>query len=167
VPAADGTFVSFAQLLRPEPACDEIVPVRDDESPDGAPLAAVALPAESAELARDVRLFRARLADAFEAACEELVREFAYAVLGRELLLAPPDLAAIAARVLAEHPAALPLRMRVAPSDAAALAAHADRLPLLVHDCELVPGDVMFEFAAGEVDARFGVRLAAVLGDAT
>ena len=95
-----------------------------------------------------------------------LVRDFAYAVLGRELMLAPPDLAAIAARMLAEHPAAQPLRLRVASSDAAALAARADRLPPLVNDCELAPGDAIVEFAAGEVDARFGLRLAAVLGDA-
>ena len=52
-----------SRRARAVPACDVV-------APDGAPLAAVVQPAECAELARDVRLFRARLADVFEAACD-------------------------------------------------------------------------------------------------
>jgi flagellar biosynthesis/type III secretory pathway protein FliH len=160
VPAADGVFVSLAQLLRPPPACAELVPpVTVFATPAPQPLA---LP-EAAELARDVRLFRARLADAFEGACDALLREFAYAVLGRELVLAPPDIAAIAARVIAEHAGAQPLRMRVAPSDVALLAPDANALPPVTSDPELSPGDAILELASGPHDARLGVRLAALL----
>jgi flagellar assembly protein FliH len=157
VPAADGAFVPFAQLLAPPPplaaAADAPPPVPD--GPAATPAGAVA--------ERDVRLFRARLADAFDVARDSLAREFAYAVLGRELMLAPPDLAALAERILAEHPDARPLRLRVAPGDAAVLGARAGALPPLVADAALAPGDAIVEFAAGSIDARLGVRLAAVL----
>jgi hypothetical protein len=115
------------------------------------------------ELARDVRVFRARLADAFDAARDGLLREFAYAVLGRELVLAPADIATIAARLLAEHPGAEPLRLRVAPADALTLARDAGALPPIASDAELAPGDAVLEFAGGSIDARLGVRLAALL----
>jgi flagellar biosynthesis/type III secretory pathway protein FliH len=116
-----------------------------------------------AEVARDVRLFRARLHDAFDSACDALLREFAYAVLGRELVLAPPDIAAIAARIIKEHRAAQPLRMRVAPSDVSLLVQCANELPPLTCDPELSPGDAILELAGGAIDARLGVRLAALL----
>jgi flagellar biosynthesis/type III secretory pathway protein FliH len=80
-------------------------------------------------------------------------------------VLAEADIAAIAARVLAEHPDAQPLRLRVAPSDAVDLAA-CGGLPPRVPDPELAPGDAILEFAGGPVDARLGVRLAALLEDA-
>jgi flagellar biosynthesis/type III secretory pathway protein FliH len=156
VPAADDPFVSLADLLRPpQPPVAAEVPER---------AAAAPVPLETnADAERDVRLFRARLADAFEVARETLLREFAYAVLGRELMLAPSDLATLASRIVAEHPAAQPLRLRVAPDDLAALSPHAGALPPLVADPGLAPGDALVEFAAGRVDARLGVRLAAVL----
>jgi Flagellar assembly protein FliH len=157
VPAADGAFVSLAQLLRPGPAPEAVVPLATVELPAPAPLP------EVADLARDVRVFRARLADAFDAACDTLLREFAYAVLGRELILAPPDIATIAARILTEHAGAFPLRLRVAPSDAVALARCADTLPPIASDAELAPGDAILEFPGGSIDARLGIRLAALL----
>ncbi len=64
--ADDGAFVSYAELLR-VPA----VPAPPDE-----PAATVAEPARPApeyeDVLRDIRLFRARLADALEAACAAL-----------------------------------------------------------------------------------------------
>ena len=157
MPAADGAFVSLAQVLRAPPVDDAPVVVASA----GPALAPVPVP-DLTELARDVRLFRARLGDAFDAACDALLREFGYAVLGRELMLAPPDLAAIAARILAEHPEAKPLRLRVAPSDVAGLARCADVLPPIASDAELAPGDAILEFAGGQVDAHLGIRLAAL-----
>jgi Flagellar assembly protein FliH len=157
VPAADGAFVSLAQLLRPDPAPEIVAPLATVQPPVPAPLP------EVADLARDVRVFRARLADAFDVACDALLHEFAYAVLGRELILAPPDIATIAARVLAEHADRLPLRLRVAPSDATALARCGDTLPPIASDPELAPGDAILEFAGSSIDARLGIRLAALL----
>jgi hypothetical protein len=160
VPAADGAFVSLAHVLRPRTVCEE-VPVASVVPAQPEPLPPA--PADLAELARDVRVFRARLADAFDLACDTLVRELAAAILGRELMLAPPDIAAIAARLLADHLDAQPLRLRVAPSDLAALARCADVLPPIASDAGLAPGDAVLEFANGPLDARLGTRLAALL----
>jgi flagellar biosynthesis/type III secretory pathway protein FliH len=162
VPAADGAFISLAQVLRGDAVTAEVAP------PEVAPVPVVPEPAplqELAELARDVRLFRARLSDAFTNACDALLREFAYGVLGRELILAPPEIAAIAARVLAARTHAQPLRLRVAPSDVAALARYDGALPAVTADAELAAGDAVFELHDGQIDARLGVRLAVVLAD--
>lgn len=155
MPAAEGAFVALAAYLRPPPD--------DVPAPLPEPVVVAPAPAPDAELLRDVRLFRARLADAFDAARATLLCEFAAAVLGRELLLAPCDLARIATRLLDDHPAAGPLRMRVAPSDLAELSARATALPPLVPDVSLAPGDAVLDFAAGPLDARLGVRLVALL----
>jgi flagellar biosynthesis/type III secretory pathway protein FliH len=158
VPGAE-PFVPLAVWLRG--------PVSDaaDESPADVPAADVPVPAPDpvavpelvSEALRDVRLFRARLADALEAATARLVRELAHAVLGRELILAPADLAALAERILAEHPAATPVAIRHAPGEGTGLP-----LPA-VADPELAPGDLIVTFGAGAVDARLGVRLAVAL----
>ncbi len=161
MPAADDVFVSFAEVLRP-PAGPEL---QAPAEPEAEPAPAVAAPIAIAEAERDVRLFRARLADAFADARDQLVRELAYAVLGRELLLAPPDVAVLANRILADHPAAQPLRLRVSATDLDVCAARAPALPF-VADPALAPGDAIVEFADGQVDARLGVRLAAVLDEA-
>jgi flagellar biosynthesis/type III secretory pathway protein FliH len=115
--------------------------------------------ADLAEVLRDVRLFRARLADVLDAACDGMMRELAVAVIGRELVLAPVDLAAIAAHLLAAHPAATPVRLRVAPDDVARVAGIAP----VCSDPALAAGDLVLEFAGGERDARLGVRLATAL----
>ncbi len=131
---------------------------RHPELAEGPPPASP--PAEappSLEALRDVRLFRARLAEALDAATATIVRDLAYAVLGRELRLAPADVASIVARILAEHPAAEPVAIRHAPGDTPPAGVPA------VADPALAPGDCVVAFAAGEVDARLGVRLAVVL----
>ncbi len=156
--AADDTFVSFARLLHALPD-DGIAPAVD--APDASPPAPPPAP-RGADAERDVRLFRARLADAFALAREQLLREIACAVLGRELMLAPPDVAAIVARVVAEHPADPPLRVRLAPGDLDAPALRALHLTL-VGDESLAPGDAVVEFAGAHVDARLGTRLEARL----
>ena len=156
MPAADVGFVSLADLLSRE-AAPEAVPA--------AALVAASPVAPSAELPdlvallRDVRLFRARLADALDAAREALLRELATAVVGRELLAAPADVAAIATRLIAAHPAAAPVSLRVAPDDVARVAG----IAAVRGDSALAPGDLVLEFAGGERDARLGVRLATAL----
>lgn len=73
MPAAEGAFVPLSRVLRAEPVREEIVPV------ETAPVF------DPVELARDVRLFRARIADAFDAGCDPALRKSAQAVLGREI----------------------------------------------------------------------------------
>ena len=159
--ASDG-FVPFHVLLAASPPC-----VLDEAPQSPAPVQAEA-PARpydgpvrddiTAALA-EVRVFRARLADALADARERLTREIAYAVLGRELHLAPVDLGAIVARVLEEQAAAIPLCVRVAPADAGTFASP---IPI-VADATLAPGDAVLEFTGGFVDARLGVRVAAIV----
>lgn len=107
------------------------------------------------DVLRDARLFRARLADAFDAHLARLLREIAASVLGRELRIAPCDLQALVARIVGDVPI---VRVRVCASDASRL--HGAEIAI---DPALAPGDAIVELACGSVDARFGVRLAAVL----
>lgn len=141
-------FVALADLLRGDPA---------PPAPE-APLPAAEPPPESPMLAdalREARLFRARLADAFDAGAERLLRELAARVLGRELRLAPCALDALLRETLAQAPV---LRVRVAAPDVDL----ALDVPV-VADATLQPGDAILELHDGALDARLGVRLAAVL----
>ena len=108
-----------------------------------------------ADALRDARLFRARLADAFADAAQRLLRELACEVLARELRLAPCDLAALVQRVRERVPV---VRVRVAAADLGAVTG----VPLLA-DPALQAGDAIVELNGGALDARLGVRLAAVL----
>lgn len=120
---------------------DDVAPLRDDDVVSGA--------------LRDARLFRARLADAFDDAVARLVRDLAADVLARELRLAPVEIATLVRRVLERAPV---IRVRVAPADAGFVRG----VPVLA-DPALAPGDAIVELGRGELDARLGVRLAAVL----
>lgn len=146
-----------------EPLAAWLVRTNASPSPAAEPEPPAALPPppppELGELLRDVRLFRARLADALESAREGLVRELAAAVLGRELLLAPADVARIVAQLLDAHASATPVRVRVAPQDVPCVPPRA----AVRADPALAPGDVVLELAGSAVDARLGVRLADVL----
>ena len=147
--------------LQPEPEPGPRVP---SPPPEPAPVEAESPSPErtdllqaQAEALRDVRLFRARLADALDAATVQLMRELAYAVLGRELQAAPADVATLAARLIAEHPAAEPVVLRHAPGETL-------RSPIpMVADAALEPGDLVVVFEHGAVDARLGVRLSVAL----
>jgi flagellar biosynthesis/type III secretory pathway protein FliH len=150
-------FVALADLLRPLLAV---------ASPAEAPIAAepavcVRSPQEEATpdavraAIADARRFRARLADAFDAALAALVRELACTVLARELALAPCDVRALARRVLDDAPV---VRLRVAPDDGAA-----EYGIVTVVDPALRAGDAVFELQGGALDARLGVRLADAL----
>jgi hypothetical protein len=131
---------------------------------------------------RDARLFRARLADAFDDAAARLLRELASDVLARELRLAPCDLAELVRRARDRMPV---VRVRVAACDVAACdVAACDVAPCdmaaydvarvagipsrddgvaVVEDSALAAGDAIVELAGGVLDARLGVRLATVL----
>ena len=151
----EADFVSLAEMLvrTPPPADDRDAPPPCLASPDSH-VDAAAVEACSPAL-RDVRLFRARLADAFDEASARLLRELAADVLARELRLAPCDLAAIVQRVQRSAPVVV---VRVAAHDAAPIA----DVPVVI-DETLQPGDAILEVVGGAVDARLGVRLAQVL----
>lgn len=151
----EADFVSLAEMLIRTP-----MPVDEHhDAPAGAAsperLVDRAAMEECALALRDVRLFRARLADALEEAAARLLRELAADVLARELRLAPCDLAAIVQCVQRTAPVVV---VRVAACDAA----HVTDVPVVV-DETLQPGDAILEVVGGAVDARLGVRLAQVL----
>jgi len=158
-------FVPLADLLRP--AAREELPivaeVRSGEAEANGVVASADVPAPETRAAiRDARLFRARLADALDARLARLLAAIASDVLVRELRLAAVDLSALVARIAGEV-AAQPVCIRIAQGDRTAR----DELALgdipLVEDATLAPGDLVVAFADGEIDARLGVRLAAVL----
>ncbi|MEA2787452.1 MAG: Flagellar assembly protein FliH [Candidatus Eremiobacteraeota bacterium] len=150
-------FVSLADLLRvphTPPAADDapelVVPACEPSSRDD-------VRADDADGAlRDARLFRARLADAFDDAAARLLRELACEVLARELRLAPCDLAELVRRAGKRAPVVC---VRVAACEAAVEIAGVH----VVADAELHAGDAIVEVAGGALDARLGVRLATVL----
>lgn len=105
------------------------------------------------------RRWYARLRDALDAACERLLCELAAGVLARELQLAPCDLGALLAGIRNEM-LGEPLRVRLHPEDCARWKDAS--LPCCA-DATLSPGDALLELREGSIDARFGVRLQAVL----
>jgi flagellar biosynthesis/type III secretory pathway protein FliH len=113
------------------------------------------------DAAAEARRFRAALADALALSLERLVRDVACDVLARELLLAPPDVAAIAARALERYLDDGPLQLRVHPDDRGAC----DTLDFrVVTDKRLRAGDVVLDVRCGSIDASLGARLETVLG---
>ncbi|HEX3549169.1 MAG TPA: FliH/SctL family protein [Candidatus Elarobacter sp.] len=152
-------FVSLADVLRPR-ARDDAAPAdpNSGETPTGAgdsEDAASTGPGELVEAVREARMFRARLADAFDDARVRLLRELATDVLARELRIAPCDLDVLARRALASAPV---VRIRVAPSEIGLVSG----IPV-VADPDLAEGDAIVELDGGTIDARLGARLALVL----
>jgi flagellar biosynthesis/type III secretory pathway protein FliH len=122
---------------------------------DGSAAGGTSASSEVVEALREARLFRARLADAFDESAARLLRELACDVLARELRLAPCDLAALVRRVSERVPV---VRVRVGAGDLGAVTG----VPV-VADSALCAGDAIVELAGGALDARLGVRLSAVL----
>ena len=150
-------FVSLADLLRaPDapPAVDD-APELTAQPFEGPSLDDARASDVDAAL-RDARLFRARLADAFDDAAARLLRELACDVLARELRLAPCELAELVRRAVERMPVVC---VRVAAGDSAATIAGVR----VVADAGLQRGDAIVELAGGALDARLGVRLAIVL----
>jgi len=110
------------------------------------------------EVIREARRFRAALADTVALCARDVMTEIASDVLARELYLQECDLSRIVASALERYGVA-PLRVRVHPSDAAAL----EDAWNVVRDEGLRRGDAIIETSAGSIDARLGVRLARVL----
>jgi hypothetical protein len=173
-----GDFVALADLLRAPVASVDVTAVTapcagGDDPPGQSADTCVAVRRAACDAGsasddvgaamREARLFRARLADAFDEAAARLLRELACDVLGRELRLAPCELGELVQRACARAPV---VRVRVAGCDVARVAA-ATLLPgagvAVVDDPALAAGDAVIELAGGALDARLGVRLATVL----
>lgn len=150
-------FRSLAQLLAGEVAIRQAHDDEDEGQDDE--VEARERVSDELELAREVRLFHARIVEAVEAAVETLVGDIAADVLGRELLLAPCDIEAIVDRALARFASEQPLRVRVHAQDAAGLKC---AVPLIV-DERLRSGDAIIELRDGAVDASLGMRLATIV----
>lgn len=147
-------FRSLAELLREEqPASSLPEDIEADAEDSNAASGEIAA-------ARDVRLFHARLADAFESAIADLRRDIAAEILGRELELAPAAIAEIVRRALERCRDERVLRVRVHPDDACSLAGK--ELETL-GDSALRRGDAVLEVTGGTIDFSLGVRLDAVL----
>jgi hypothetical protein len=153
-------FVAFDVLLRSEPPTEafaDAVPASPDSASEGGE-SVPECPCRDALGA--VRRFRASLADALDAARDTLLHDVACDVLGRELRLAPADIAAIVTRALERYANDVPVRVRVHPSDVSFLA---DCTVNVAADSKLRPGDVAIDVRAGTIDASLGARLACAL----
>ncbi len=115
--------------------------------------------AHEIDVLREMRLFRARIIEATEAAVETLVADIAADVLARELRLAPADVETIVDRALQRFFEDEPLRVRVHADDALNVECGVP----LVTDAKLQRGDAVIELRTGTIDARLGVRLATLL----
>jgi flagellar biosynthesis/type III secretory pathway protein FliH len=107
----------------------------------------------------DLALLRLAAYEAFERSAARLLRTLALDVLGRELLVAPADLEALAAQALAAFAAAEPVGLAVSPHDAERVRTP---LPLRV-DPSLEAGDLVVDVRDGAFESRFAFRLESAL----
>jgi flagellar biosynthesis/type III secretory pathway protein FliH len=160
-------FVPFEVFLRapaPETFDDsaDCVPIGDDETiASETPVDDRIADEEAGEMRQalsEIRRFRAALADALDFALEALLHDIAAGVLGRELQIAPADIACIVAQSRRRY-ADEPVALRVHPSEvelatATGLAVEEDR--------QLRRGDATIVLRAGTIDLSLGARLAAL-----
>ena len=106
------------------------------------------------------RLMRAHLRELLDAALQDLLRDIACEIVGRELRLEPVELTQIVEAALEGYRAAIPLRVRVHPDDVACL----NDVVIEVHgDSMLRRGDAHLELRDGSIDLSLGVRLERLL----
>jgi len=144
-------FVPLGDFLRSSGAEEET-----HELPEPlAPQVPAVIPALE-ETLRAVRRFEAALADALDAAVQQLLRSIASDVLARELRWASADLDALIARALERFRTENVLSIRVNPGDAQALAG---RGLTLTSDRSIAPGDVRIDLQSGTIDLSLSARL--------
>ena len=152
----DDRFVTLASLVAGAPAANAPVAVPLSGLATSAPVSVrPVLDLARADIAQELALVRLAALEAFERASADLMARLADDVLGRELALAPVDLAAIAARALARFAEYEPVALAVAPDDVAAFDS-----PLPVRaDASLDAGDLTIEVADGAFETRFTLRV--------
>ncbi len=108
----------------------------------------------------DARLMRAHLRETLEESFDDLLRDIASDVVGRELQLQPVEIKQIIVAAIDRYRAEMPLRTRVHPDDVAALR---DLAIDVVPDGALKRGDAFLELRDGAVDLSLGIRLERLL----
>ncbi|HTV91110.1 MAG TPA: FliH/SctL family protein [Verrucomicrobiae bacterium] len=152
-------FIALAAWLRPQaPATDARTCV--DETELEPPPVPVPFEEEAiADVVSRARRFRAMLADALDRTLNDLLRDIAAEVVGRELHAAPADLQRIVQRALERAAHELPVAVRVHPSQLGLL-----RLDVpVVADANLRSNDACIDVRSGTIDATLGVRIEHVL----
>lgn len=156
-------FVSLEQYLRSsnaagDAAIDNDMPCRNERDEecelDDEPSRADAC------VVRHALRAQAAIADAMEVVRGDLLRDLACDILGRELQLAPCDIAGIVTQALARCRAEFPMAVRVHPDDLPALQNCA---VAVIADANLRRGDALLDVRKGTIDMTLGARLAEVL----
>jgi flagellar biosynthesis/type III secretory pathway protein FliH len=158
MPEAFRSLVSMVSAPR-EPTHDESLPPVLDT---GASHQAAEAADEGAQLMRDIRVFRARIAEGVEAALDVLLADIAADVLARELCLAPADVQKVVDCALARYQSEEPVRVRVHCDEINSVGC---TIPVIA-DPDLRTGDAVIELRSGTVQATLGIRLADVLAAA-
>lgn len=114
-----------------------------------------------AALLEELSLARLAALETYDRAVPHLLKALARGVFGRELALAPADLATLAAEMRAHFAREEPVALVIAPSETPPPCS----LPVR-RDATLRPGDVLLEVRDGEIDARFRLRLAGAIAHA-
>jgi len=151
-------FVSLASQLRAA-GVPHAQPVKAPSMRDSPPERETL---ECERIVEELALLRLAALEAFERARGRMLEILAREVLARELMLAPADLEALAARALRTFAESEPLALVVAPADAARVSSP---LPVRI-DPSLVAGDLVIAVRDGEIDARFALRLAEAVATA-
>ena len=148
-------FVPLAEFLRPL----QSPPASGPPATSGLESSTIA-DAQDPDVLSRVRRFHAGLADALDIAVPAMLREIAHEVLGRELHLAPCDLASIVRSTLARHAGERVVTIHANPGDVPALrSAGID----CAEDPALERGDVVVCLRSGTIDLRMNARLDAIL----
>jgi flagellar biosynthesis/type III secretory pathway protein FliH len=148
-------FVPLERFLRPPSRQPEEAPAEPKE-----PEPPTAEQIEQRESFRAARRFRAALADALDAAVEDLLRRIAHDVLARELELDEPCIAGIVTNALGRYPAQNIVAVRANPADVQALP---DLGLEWIADDSLRRGDVLIELHSGTIDCTLNARLEAAV----
>jgi len=144
-------FVPLGVFLRSSCAEEAI-----DEPPEPPTAQLPAVIPEREETLRAVRRFGAALADALDAAVQQLLRLIASDVLARELHWAGADLDALIGKALERFRTENVLSIRVNPGQAQALAGKG---LTLIADGAIAPGDLRIDLQSGTIDLSLSARL--------
>ena len=152
--------MSLASFLRVAPAAGPDLVAAAEPATAAAPrVVRGVIDFAHADVVHELALMRLAAYEAFERAARRIVGTLARDVLGRDLILAPVDVDALAAEALAAFAEAEPVALAISPEDAERV-----RSPLPVRvDPSLEAGDLVVDVRDGSFESRFVFRLEAAL----